>query len=188
MVLLNDDPRLRERLLDLLEAGGVAVIPCDTIYGFVGRVPDTESRIREIKGRGETNPFLMLVGNAAQAASLSTVPLDEAVASLWPAPLTLVLPTQDSTVAVRVPNDPFLSEIISTLGVPIYSTSVNRSGKEPMWQIEEIVAEFEREVDLVVDKGDIPAGRPSTILDVSHRPYRILRQGLFRVPAELLEP
>lgn len=186
MVLLNDDPRLHDRLLGLLEAGGVAIIPCDTIYGFVGRVPDTEERIRRIKGRGETNPFLMLVGTAEQAASLSSVALDEAVVSLWPAPLTLVLPTRDSTVAVRVPNDSFLSEVIATLGAPIYSTSANRSGRAPMWQIEAIIAEFEHEVDLIVDQGDIPAGQPSTILDLTRKPYLILRQGEFRVPPELL--
>lgn len=186
MVLSSGDPTRRARLLETLGAGGVAILLCDTIYGLVGRAPETESRIRRIKGRGETNPFLMIVGTVAQAAALSSAPLEKSVLALWPAPLTLVLPSATGTVAVRLPNDPFLAELVSALGSPIYSTSVNRSGTPPMWQISEIIREFEDEVDLVIDQGDIPAGKPSTILDVSSRPYRILRQGDFQVPHGLL--
>lgn len=186
MVLKRDDPRLRGLLLDILRRDGVAIMPCDTIYGFIGKVPTTDSRIREVKGRGETNPFLMLIGTTEQARELSIAPLDERVLSLWPGPLTVVLGADDGTVAVRLPDDPFLTEIVRSLGSPIYSTSVNRSGSPPMWRVAEIVREFEREVDLVVDAGDCPAGKPSTVLDITRRPYRILRQGEYEVPPWLL--
>lgn len=186
MVLARNDPNVRVRLLDTLEHDRVAIFPCDTIYGFVGRAPQTEAAIRHIKGRGETNPFLMLVGSIEQARSLSGRELDERVASLWPAPLTVVLKTAGGTAAVRLPADPFLTGIISSLGSPIFSTSVNRSGSAPLWRISEIIQEFDRDVDLIVDAGDRPAGLPSTILDISGSPYRILRQGAFQVPAILL--
>ncbi len=187
MVLRRGDTGLRSQVFAVLDGGGVAIFPCDTIYGFVGTVPATESRIRQIKGRGETNPFLMLVGTADQAVELSNGPLDERVVSLWPGPLTVVMRAAEGTVAVRLPDDPFLIEMIRSLGSPVYSTSVNRSGFPPMWRIRDIVAEFENEVDLIVDAGDYPEGAPSTILDITQRPYRILRQGAFEVPAALLE-
>ncbi len=186
MILNRDDSRARAQLLKTLSSGEVAIFPCDTIYGFIGRVPDTDSKIRSIKGRGETNPFLMLVGSVAQAAALSSAPLDSRVTSLWPGPLTVVVRSGSGTVAMRLPDDPFLSGVVDELGAPIYSTSVNRSGQAPLWRIADIVAEFESDVELIVDAGDCPAGMPSTILDLTRAPYRILRQGAYEVPASLL--
>jgi L-threonylcarbamoyladenylate synthase len=150
-------------------------------------VPETEARIRAIKGRGETNPFLVLIGSVQQAEDLAVGPIDEEVSDLWPGPLTVVVRTADGTLAIRYPDDPFLTEIIRGLEGAVYSTSVNRSGSAPLWKIDEIVEEFENEVDMIVDDGDCPAGRPSTILDITNSPYRLLRQGAFQVPRRLLE-
>lgn len=187
MVLRQGDPLVSRQLLGVLSAGEVAIVLCDTIYGFVGKAPDTERKIRMIKGRGEENPFLLLAGAVEQVEGLSNAPLDPRVTALWPGPLTVVMNAPEGTVAVRLPDDPFLTEIVRSLGQPIYSTSVNRSGNPPMHLIAEIIREFESEVDLIVDAGDQPAGLPSTILDVTNRPYRVLRQGEFEVPSSLLE-
>lgn len=186
MILKIDDRRLSSAVIDTLRGGGLTILPCDTIYGIVGRAPDADARIRQLKGRGETNPFLMLIATVKQAAEMAEAPLDKRVTSMWPGPLTVVMKVAGGTVAVRLPADPFLRAIIRDLGAPIYSTSVNRSGEAPMWRIDDIIRGFAEEVDLIVDAGDRPSGMPSTILDVSERPYRILRQGSFRVPSRLL--
>lgn len=187
MILKIDDRRLQHVVIDTLRKGGLAILPCDTIYGIVGRAPETDARIRQVKGRGETNPFLMLVASVRQAAKMADGPLDRRVTSMWPAPFTVVMKSAGGTVAVRLPADPFLRAIIRSLGAPVYSTSVNRSGEGPMWQIADIIRSFADDVDLLVDAGDRPSGLPSTILDITKRPYRILRQGSFRVPPELLD-
>jgi len=69
---------------------------------------------------------------------------------------------------------------------PIVSTSVNRSGGAPLWQIEKIIKEFEKDVDLIADTGDLPGRKPSPILDVTSKPYKILRQGACNIPSEVL--
>lgn len=186
MTISANDPQAKRRLVDLLARGGVAIIPCDTVYGIVGRVPDTEARIRTIKGREETNPFLMLIGGVEQLKLISDTQLDAGVQRLWPGPVTLVIPAREGTVAVRLPDDAFLRDVILSLGAPIYSTSVNRSGSPPLAAIEQIVASFETDVDLILDGGSFGGRKPSTILDVSRRPYRILREGSGRIPPELL--
>lgn len=173
-------------LVDLLARGGVAIIPCDTVYGIVGRVPDTEARIRSIKGREETNPFLMLIGSVDQLRLISDVKLDPDLERLWPGPVTLVIPAGGRTVAVRLPDDAFLREVIVSLSAPIYSTSVNRSGSPPLEEVQRIVDLFESDVDLILDGGNLFGRRPSTILDVSSRPFRVLREGAARIPPELL--
>lgn len=187
MILKIDDRRLSSVVIDTLRGGGLAILPCDTIYGIVGRAPDTDTRIRQLKGRGETNPFLMLIATVQQAFDMAEAPLDKRVVSMWPGPLTVVMRAEGGTVAVRLPADSFLRDIIRSLGAPIYSTSVNRSGDAPMWRITDIIRSFAEDVDLVVDAGDRPSGMPSTILDVTERPYRILRQGSLQVPPQLLE-
>ena len=88
-------------------------------------------------------------------------------------------------MALRVPRDPLLAGLLRRLGRPLASTSVNRAGQAPLWRIREIVAEFEREVDLVVDAGDLEGRIPSTIVDLSVRPWRLLRPGAVRLPEEL---
>jgi L-threonylcarbamoyladenylate synthase len=181
------DPALPSITGSLLSAGGIAVLPCDTIYGLVGRAPDTEKRLRDAKGRGETNPFLQLIPDPDWVSRFSDVPVPPALERYWPGPLTLVFPLRGGgTAALRVPDSTFLRELVRTLGSPLYSTSVNTAGSPALWRISDIIREFESKVDLVVDGGDLPTGVPSTIVDAASRPLRILRQGALRIPPEAL--
>jgi L-threonylcarbamoyladenylate synthase len=185
-ILKADDPGLVDRLTPVLSRGGVAVLPCDTIYGLVGIAPDAEEPIRRIKGRGEDKPLLRLIASAAWLPEHSAAPLPRELEGYWPGPLTLIFPRRGGgTVALRVPRDPLLIELLERLGRPLLSTSVNRAGRPPLRRIREIVAGFGREVDLIVDAGDLEDRLPSTILDLTVRPYRLVRQGAARLPDEL---
>lgn len=162
-------------------------MPCDTIYGLVGIAPDTEETIRSIKGRGESKPFLQLVGDASWVQRYSTMPVPAALRQLWPGPLTLIFPSiGGGTAAFRVPNDGLLVSVLSRVGSPVFSTSVNRSGESPRGRISEIVGRFEHEVSLVVDAGDLENRLPSTIVDLTTKPYTVVRQGCLHIPPELL--
>jgi len=92
----------------------------------------------------------------------------------------------EGSVALRVPADPRLRLLLQRLDRPLYSTSVNRSGQPALWRITDILGEFETGVDLVVDAGDLPGRLPSTIVDVSQHPFRVLRQGALSIPPEAL--
>lgn len=185
MVLAAADAGSLRALAALLASGGVAIIPCDTIYGIVGATAEAEARIRDMKGRGEDKPFLRLVADASWVRELTGRPAPPRLARHWPGPLTLVLPAaQGGTLALRVPATPWLRTLIEGLGRPLASTSANRTGEPALWRVRDIAAEFGREVDLVLDGGDLPDAEPSTIVDASRRPYRILRAGALRVPPE----
>jgi L-threonylcarbamoyladenylate synthase len=183
VIIGADDPGLRETVFGILKTAGVVIVPCDTLYGILGIVPESEGRIRGVKGRGEEKPFLQLIPDVSWIGSLSDSPVPPSLAKYWPGPLTVVIRRRgEGTVAVRVPDSPFLKDVIVRLGKAIYSTSVNRAGKPPLWRIEEISAEFGNDVDLIVDAGDLPGGAPSTIVDATVRPVKILRQGKLIVP------
>ena len=179
------EPGLAARLAELLAAGGVAIMPCDTIYGIVGPAPASEARLRELKGRGEKS-FLQLIAGPDWLARFGQLRLPESLAAYWPGPLTLIFPAGQDSVALRVPADPRLRALLERLDRPLYSTSVNRSGQPALWRIADIVEQFEAVVDLVVDAGDLPGRLPSTIVDVSQRPFRVLRQGALSIPPEAL--
>ena len=187
MVLSAADPRSFETLVRILAQGGVAIAPGDTMYGLVGIAPEAEDRLRSVKGRGEEKPFLRLLADPSWIVRISDMPTPPLLARYWPGPLTLVFPARDGgTAALRVPDHPFLQELLRALDRPLYSTSVNRAGARPLRTVEEMRREMEGDVDVIFDAGDQPPGAPSTLLDLTRRPFKVLRQGAVMVrPADL---
>jgi L-threonylcarbamoyladenylate synthase len=160
---------------------------CDTIYGILGRVPDTLEQIRTIKGRGDTQPFLQLLASPGEVRHISPMAIPSDLLKLWPGPVTFVLPDRSGgTVACRVPNDLYLRQIIKKAGVPLYSTSVNRSGEPSEWKITRIIELFGAEVGAILDDGDLNGRQPSTLLDLTVKPYRVIRQGVLILPEKLV--
>lgn len=168
------------------------IAPCDTIYGFLGIVPQSDLLIRQIKGREEIKPFLRLISDP-DISSFSNQIIPDWVNLYWPGPLTLIVKLKDElvidekspTVAIRYPNDPWLLDLLKICGQMLYSTSVNRAGEPALNQIDSIISEFGDEVDLIIDGGNIN-GDASTIIDLSSLPYRVLRQGSLFVNPEYL--
>jgi L-threonylcarbamoyladenylate synthase len=187
VIIGADNPGVLETVFGVLAARGIAILPCDTMYGIVGAVPESEHRIRVVKGRGEDKPFLQLIADVSWIRSFSDTLISPKLLKYWPGPLTIVIRRRSGdTLAVRVPDSPLLTKLIKSLGKAIYSTSVNRAGEPPLRRIGEIRAEFEDDVDLIVDGGDLPESSASTIVDLSRRPAKILRQGsLIVTPADL---
>ena len=182
MVVRADSPDAFLLLARVLAGGGVAIAPGDTMYGMLGIAPDTESRIRQVKGRGEDKPFLRLLPDSAWVSKVSDMPVPGRLARYWPGPLTLVFPDRaGGTVALRVPDSTFLRTLLMAVGKPLFSTSVNRAGAAPLPTIDAMRREFEGDVDLIYDAGDILPGPPSTLLDVTARPFKVLRQGALRL-------
>lgn len=117
--------------------------------------------------------------------------IDERVSSLtsrfWPGPLTLVvrqkielpelITSGTGKVAVRVSSAEFVKRLFEYIDHPLCSTSANLSGAENILEFDYIVKTFEGKVDLIVDSGNLPPSKGSTILDVTVTPPEILRRG-----------
>jgi L-threonylcarbamoyladenylate synthase len=188
MVLKAGSPESFASLSGALASGGIAIAPGDTMYGLIGIVPGAEARLRAVKGRGEDKPFLQIVPEASWIGRISDQSVPRKLQKYWPGPLTLVVrDRRGGTVAVRVPDSKFLQKLVSAVGVPLYSTSVNRAGSPPLRSVVEMVREFSDDVDAIFDDGDHEPGPPSTLLDITSVPYKVLRQGALRIdPADLL--
>ena len=160
----------------------VVIIPTDTIYGFSG-LPTTESILLNIKKRDESKKLIYLIEKPETALkyidiSFYTKRELDFFLSNWPNPLTIIFKSKIGTIALRYPKDSWLTNLISSVGSPIFSTSVNISGSTSMQEITSIKNTFEKAVPLIVDGGDLK-GMSSTILDVSKRPFKILRSGSY---------
>ena len=143
-----------------LRRGNIAVIPTDTIYGFSGLIGKTAEAIARIKGRSEDKPFIALIAEPADIYRYTEIKIPEHILSLWPAPLTLIVPLKgkgQGTQAFRCPADDWLRSVVAT-------------------DIDAICCEFEDSVSLIVDAGNLE-GLPSTLVDLSSGTPRVLRQG-----------
>jgi len=172
----------------LLREGCVVLLPTDTIYGLhaVATNPDAVARISELKGREETKPFIVLAASMEQLQDLgiSAAPeLLETLDSIWPAPLTAILPLASpipassgaSTLAVRIPALEWLRELAARSG-PLVSTSANRSGEPPATSPQTLSHDLQERLDAIVD-GGTRDGEPSAVLDLTGDEPRFIREG-----------
>ena len=178
-------------LRDVLAHGGVAAAPTETFYALAAD-PVSEkgvSRVFEIKGRDDGKPLLVLVSSRGDLAPLgieAAPGLLDRLFDIWPAPLTVVLPLRAPiaasrgarTLAVRVPALKSVRRLLALTG-PLTGTSANRSGRPPISDPDEVARELGGDVDLLVDGGTTPGGAPSTIVDATLEPPRLLRAGAY---------
>ncbi|MEK6794643.1 MAG: L-threonylcarbamoyladenylate synthase [Spirochaetota bacterium] len=172
----------------VIRDGGVAIIPTDTVYGFAADAfnENAVERIYRIKGREKNKPFLVLIPDTAAIGRFSDMPLPEELRAKVPGAITFILPLTErvslsyvsGTIALRVPDDAFLRELLALSG-PIVAPSANGAGAPLITSVRELVKRYEEKVDIIIDGGDIVDAAPSTIYDCIGK--RVLRQGKVRV-------
>lgn len=185
---------------EVISQGGVIAFRTDTFYGL-GVDPFNAAavaRLRELKGREDNKPILLLISDADQVRRLISTRSDRfkiAVREFWPGPLTIVgaavpeLPQEitagTGTVGVRLPNDESVRELVRKCGRVLTATSANPAGREPARSAQEVASYFTNRLDLIVDGGEVTATEPSTVLDVLTSPPRIVREGA--IPRSVIE-
>lgn len=170
-----------EETARLLSEGLTGVLPCDTIYGFSSLADSRGAEsIYTIKQRPKNKNLIMLMTRKQAEESDLEIPAE--IIALWPAPLTVIVRTPSGTTqAVRVPSDDFALSVISKCG-PVWSTSVNISGEPSLVHFDEILARFNGECGFMVRKEEESSSAlPSTIIDCTVTPWRLIRQGAYDV-------
>ena len=181
-----------EKGVKILQKGGVIAFPTDTVYGLGADAFNCAAveRVFKIKNRSKRQQLPILIADIERLTTLAE-PIPEITWFLarrfWPGGLTLVLPKIDTmpaylapgpTIAVRIPNHPVCLALIQHLGDPIIGTSANISGRPAALTAEEVGQQLGGKIDLIINGGQCPGGKESTILDITHEPPIILRQGI----------
>jgi len=156
-----------EKLVKILNQGGVAVVPTDTLYGVVGKADDQNivKRIFDLKCRSQDKPFIILISNIEQLKqfdlNLSTS-LTSKLQEFWPGPNSLILNTDSAklgylhcgmkSLAFRLPDSQTLRELIDKTG-PLVAPSANPEGNPPALTISEAEGYFGDKIDCYHDGG-----------------------------------
>jgi L-threonylcarbamoyladenylate synthase len=186
-----------DRAVQVLQRGGTAVFPTDTLYGLGCNAldPHAVGRVFEIKRRSFVKALPMFVRDLSWARELAFISPEQEklISRFWPGKVTFVLPRRDmvptimsgggQTIGIRAPDHPFIQRMLQHLGYPLAGASANISGREPVNDAQAIAQMFSQaaqQPNLIIDAGHLPDLAPSTVVDLSGRQMRILRQGAVR--------
>jgi L-threonylcarbamoyladenylate synthase len=181
---------LAERMRRVLGENGLIALPTESFYGLAVDPFNEQALVKlwQVKGRSKGKPVLVLIGEGAQLNPfVRNIPPAATVLmnAFWPGPLTIVFPAAlglsdavtagTRSVGIRFSAWQPLCELLQRVG-PLTGTSANREGMPPPTTAEEVRHYFGDALDLIVDAGPTPGGRPSTVIDVQG-PIRIIRHG-----------
>jgi L-threonylcarbamoyladenylate synthase len=186
-----DHPRAAGRAAEVLQAGGLVVLPTDTVYGVAAHParPEALRALYDAKGRPPEKAIPVLLSDAGAVEAVAR-PLEPEAAKLarafWPGPLTLVVPKRGDlptlisslpTVGVRVPDHDAARVVIAAAGGALAVTSANRSNEASPITAGEAAAQLGDAVALYLDGGACPGGRPSTVAAIERGKLLVLRAG-----------
>jgi L-threonylcarbamoyladenylate synthase len=189
-VLPAQDPAAVRYAADVLRHDGLVAFPTDTVYG-VGALVFREAavqRLYRVKGRSTDKAIAVLVAHNADLLNIAgtlTASAQLMAQKFWPGPVTLVVPKHPllpkavsplPTVGVRQPNHPLVRQLLTLTG-PLAVTSANRSGDANTLTAQEVLAQLNGRIDLILDGGRVNGGVPSTVVDCTRDDPVILREG-----------
>lgn len=187
----NPQQRLVAQVAEVLRSGGVIAYPTDTTYGIGCSIFNKKGieRIYEIKQREKKKPFSFICSSQSEVAKYAKVSnyAYRLMKRFLPGPYTFVmeatnivpdlLQTKQKTVGIRMPDNLICAAIVSTLGVPIVTTSANFSGEEPIGDPRNIFKSLNNQLDMIVDGGLLPPDVSSVISLIRDVPT-VLRKGV----------
>jgi L-threonylcarbamoyladenylate synthase len=175
---------------EILNMGGIVAFPTDTVYGLGSSAfdPTGIEKLFTAKGRDFNKAIAVLISNLSQLDLLTgdfNSSANKLATRFWPGALTLVvkkLPSlpdilsPTSTIGIRIPDNLFARDLISTTG-PLATTSANLAGGKNPLTAQDVLEQLDRRIDLLIDGGKCPGGVPSTVVDCTQSKLVILRQG-----------
>ena len=178
-------------IIKTLKDGKLVIMPTDTIYGIIGDATneDVINKVYEVKERPHDKPLLILVSNFSMLHELVTeIPkeTEKIINKFWPGPLTILfkksskvsdaLTANSALVAIRMPKDKRLLNIMNHLNRPLISTSANISSHDAITNPNQLEEKMKEKIDLIVDEGTVN-NEASTLITIVNGKIEILREG-----------
>lgn len=186
-----------EEAVSVIKDGGIVSFPTETFYGLGVRYDNLKAlkKLYEIKHRLNEKAIPLIIGDKEMlnliCSSISAT-AEKLMSKFWPGPLTLLLPAAvnlsefitagTGKVAVRIPGQSFALDLAKALEFPITATSANISGMPPADSPDDVIKYFGDRINLLVDGGKSQGEKPSTIVYITDKEIKIIRQGA--VPPE----
>lgn len=170
---------------DALLRGKVVILPTDTIYGLSARADDPKAvaRLDKLKGRARPSTLIphdvewleRVVDRKRLKQTLAKYRGDTLLLPRHKGRLPIAASLASTgLVGVRQPKH-WITAYVEKLGVPVVTTSVNRTGEPPMTSLDDLDPRVARGVAALVYEGP-RAGRPSDLVYFDGpRPRRVQR-------------
>jgi L-threonylcarbamoyladenylate synthase len=180
------------RAASLVQAGELVIGPTETFYGILTDpfAPGALEKLFRAKRRDPSKPVPLIAPDRETALRITEPPnaAEEALMKhFWPGSLTILLrpsihvPAElrgpDGKIGIRAPPDCGARRIAQAAKTVITATSANLSGAPPASNISEVSEELLGYVEMVLDLGATPGGKPSTVVEVVHSEIRVIRHG-----------
>jgi Sua5/YciO/YrdC/YwlC family protein len=190
----NPNYKQIEKVIEILQKGGVVIYPTDGVYGIGCDIYNRKAveRVAKLKNIKIDKAQFSIICHSLSQLSDYTRPISNPVFKLMkknlPGPFTFILNANNKvpdlfqsnkkTVGIRIPDNPILLEIVQAFGSPLLTTSVHDEDEilEYTTDPELIHEKYEDLVDLVID-GGYGQLYPSTVVDCTGDEPEIVRQG-----------
>ena len=195
------EPDILERAGAVLRAGGLVAYPTETVYGLAASafVVDSIIRVFDAKQRPFSQALPVQIADVAEVETLARSVSPAArrlLADFFPGPLTLVLWRQPTvsltvtggtnTIGLRMPDHPVALGVLRAFGAPLVCPSANLTGRRAPMSARDVLEDLDGAIDMVLDGGETADRTPSTVLDLTSDPARLLREG--KITRAELEP
>ena len=180
-ILKLSDKKTLPKAVEILSTSGIIVYPTETIYGIGADATNDKavSKVMNIKKRAKSKHILIAFSDMKMAKKylVITKKAEKLAEAFMPGPLSLIVETKKEKrrVGFRIPDNKFVLSLIRKLGKPITSTSANISGEENLYKIKDIIKLFDKKIDMIIDAGNIPKRKASTLFDTIEG--KIIREG-----------
>lgn len=190
----NNFKKIIKKVLKLIKERTVIICPTDTVYGLIADAANKKAvkKIFKIKKREKGKPIPIFVRDIKTAKKLALVnkKQEKFLKKVWPGKITVVLKRKKDcnlpeelfsgkkTIGLRIPNYKLVNELLKKTNKPLTGTSANISGNPPSIKIKEVLKQFKtkkNKPDLVLDVGNLPKSKPSTVIDLTKKELKILR-------------
>ncbi|WP_417128787.1 L-threonylcarbamoyladenylate synthase [Phocaeicola sp.] len=189
----NNRPEDLQRIVDILNDGGIIIYPTDTVYalGCHALKERPIERICKLKNIDPRKNNLSIIcydlSNISEYARVSNATFKLMKRNL-PGPFTFILNADNrlpkifrnrKEVGIRVPDNTIIREICRLLDAPILTTTLPLEEGEDIEYITEpelIDEKFGEKVDLIID-GGTGGIEPSTVINCCDDVPEIVRQG-----------
>lgn len=194
------DKSIIKETAQVIVGGGITIFPTDTVYGIGVNAfcADAVRNVYHLKKRNQRKPLILLVSDYRQAVPfIENIPpvMDKLMKKFWPGPLTLVLKASHigmlvtgghKTIGIRVPDNKIVFSLIKECEIPLATTSANISNEDSPIDACSLIKTFSDKVDIIIDAGKTVHRKESTVLDLSHFPFHVVREGVIK-KSELLK-
>jgi len=192
----NIDDRLINQIVDALKQGELIIFPTDTVYAIGCDLYNKKglqqlAKFKDVKlHKANFSIICKDFSDISNYVKNVSRPIFKLLKQNLPGPFTFILMATNALpklfdskrkeIGIRIPNQPIILEIITSLGNPIAVTSLHNEEdtvQEYFADPYAIYERYEQQVDYIIDGGygNLEA---STVVDCTQETPQIVRQGI----------